>query len=154
MNYLQEGKRVMFYKKGIFLGIIMLFLVSSATAGGSDRTSEPAAVLGKTWQWVSTVTPVETITAKDPKRYTFILETDGKASIQIDCNTGSGSYTIGKGTLRFGPLISTNMACPPDTQDAVFARDLQRAAIFFIENGVLYLDLPYDSGTMRFETKP
>jgi heat shock protein HslJ len=46
------------------------------------------------------------------------------------------------------------MACPPDTQDASFMRDLQRVASFFIERGELYLELPVDSGTMRFRQAP
>ena len=29
-------------------------------------------------------------------------------------------------------------------------RDLQRVTSFFVEDGTLYLELPYDSGTMRF----
>ena len=33
-------------------------------------------------------------------------------------------------------------------------RDLQRIASFFIERGELYLELPVDSGTMRFRQAP
>ena len=29
-------------------------------------------------------------------------------------------------------------------------RDLQRVVSFFVDNGTLYLELPYDSGTMKF----
>jgi hypothetical protein len=33
-------------------------------------------------------------------------------------------------------------------------RDLQRVTSFFIEDGVLFLELPYDSGTMQFRREP
>jgi heat shock protein HslJ len=52
--------------------------------------------------------------------------------------------------LSFSPLISTRMACPADSMDGPFIRDLQRVTSFFIEGGKLCLELPYDSGTMIF----
>lgn len=33
-------------------------------------------------------------------------------------------------------------------------RDLQRVVSFFVQDGALYLELPYDSGTMRFREAP
>ena len=51
-------------------------------------------------------------------------------------------------------LISTRMACPPDTLDGPFMRDLQRVSSFFVEDGHLYLELPMDSGTMKFRPAP
>jgi hypothetical protein len=46
------------------------------------------------------------------------------------------------------------MACPPDSRATVFMRDLQRAVSFFVQDGKLYLELPMDSGTMRFRAAP
>ncbi len=84
----------------------------------------------------------------------MLLMADGKARIQFDCNRGGGDNKIVDSQLSFGPLISTRMACPPDSLDAPFIRDLQRVASFFVQEGVLYLELPYDSGTMRFRRAP
>ncbi|MFC1862601.1 hypothetical protein ACFL1Z_01430 [Thermodesulfobacteriota bacterium] len=47
-----------------------------------------------------------------------------------------------------------NLACSPDTLDAPFIRDLQRVTTFFLEKGYLYLELPFDSGTMRLRPIP
>jgi hypothetical protein len=33
-------------------------------------------------------------------------------------------------------------------------KDLQRAATFFVEKDNLFLELPFDSGTMKFRTSP
>lgn len=51
-----------------------------------------------------------------------------------------------------GPVA--RMACPPDSLDRSFTRDLWRVASFFTEDGNLYLELPYDSGTMKFRLTP
>ena len=111
-------------------------------------------MVGKTWQWVSTLTPVEKITVAAPERYTIPLQADGTVRVQFDCNKGGGNYTLSEGRLSFGPLMSTRMACPPDTHDAPVMRDLQRVGSFFVEAGQLFLELPADSGTMRFRQAP
>jgi heat shock protein HslJ len=117
----------------------------------SARSNDPIAVIGKRWQWVGTQTPVERIEVIAPERYTLLLGDDGRARMQFDCNSGGGDYRIGTGSLEFGPLMSTRMACPENSQDHVFVRQLEAVRIFFVENGYLYLDLFADSGTMRFE---
>jgi len=119
----------------------------SETAGGR----EPQAVINRQWQWTATVTPVDKIVVLEPERYTILLKDDGKLEAMFDCNRGGGSYRISEGKLSFGPMISTRKACPPDSQDAVFMRDLQRVQSFFVENGFLHLELPLDSGTMTFK---
>ena len=131
----------------------------TACAGGdqtarSEHTTEPRSILGTTWQWEETITPVEKVAVPGPERYTILFQDDGTARIQFDCNRGSGSYTFADGQLTFGPLVSTRMACPPDSMDAPFMRDLQRVASFFVQDGKLYLELPFDSGTMRFRPAP
>jgi len=118
--------------------------------GKGELSRDPTFVLNRTWRWESTVTPVERIAVADPDRYTLKLTADGKAQIQFDCNRGGGEFKIAEGTLSFGPLLSTRMACPPDSQDSLFMRDLERVVSFFVENDTLFLEMPYDSGTMRF----
>ena len=79
-----------------------------------------------------------------------LLAPDGKVRARFDCNRGGGAFKISLGKLSFGPLMSTRMACPEDSLDAPFMRDLQRVTSFFTQDGLLYLELPYDSGTMKF----
>lgn len=139
----------------IFLaGLIMAGCAAGMSSEPDKRSTDPPMVIGKTWQWVSTVTPVERITVSAPEHYTILLMPDGRVQAQFDCNRGGGSYTIAAGKISFGPMMSTRMACPPDSLDAPFLRDLQRVASFFIQEGSLYLELPYDSGTMRFRQAP
>ena len=138
----------------LLIGLALFGCAAGMSGGQAARSQDPQMAIGKTWQWVSTVTPAEKITAAAPERYTILLQEDGNVQARFDCNKGGGKVTLSKGRLSFGPLISTRMACPPDTQDAPFMRDLQRVRSFFVEDGELYLELPIDSGTMRFRQAP
>ena len=135
------------------LGIIVCGCSQIGPSARNVRSTDSQEVLNKTWQWEATVTPVKRITVPSPERYTIFLKDDGKLQANFDCNKGRGDYQISEGKLSFSPLISTRMACPEGTMDAVFMRDLQRVTSFFSEDGVLYLGLSYDSGTMKFLTK-
>lgn len=97
------------------------------------------------------MTPAETISVSQPDRYTIRFLENGQLQARFDCNRGAGSYTISAGKLSFGPMMSTRMACEPNSLDAVFMRDLQRVETFYIENGMLNLAFPEDGGTMRFK---
>ncbi len=134
-------------------GLLMSACAASQSAPGAYKTNS-RIILEKTWQWESTLSFVEKIAVPNPERYTILLTADGKAKIRFDCNRGGGDYKISDGKLSFGPLLSTRMACPPGSLDGPFIRDLQRVASFFIENGNLYLELPFDSGTMKFRSVP
>jgi len=136
------------------LSALLLLVIAGCAAGrhpgSSSRGTDPKLVLDKTWQWVSTTTPAEKITVPDPGRYTIHFTADGNLQARFDCNRGGGRYTISNGRIAFGPMMSTRMACPPDSLDSAFMRDLQRAVSFFVEDGVLHLELPEDGGMMGF----
>jgi len=134
--------------------LLALVCAAPSQASGPERSADPQAVLGKTWQWEGTVTPVEKIAVRNPENYTILLKDGGKVEARFDCNRGGGTYELAAGKLTFGPMMSTRMACPEGTLDASFMRDLARVASFFLEEGSLYLELPLDSGTMRFRQAP
>ncbi len=138
----------------VLLGVMIAGCATRYQSVPVVRSSDPRSALEKTWQWVATITPVEKITVPDPERYTILLTDGGKVQARFDCNRGGGEYEISEGKLSFGPLLSTRMACPPDSLDASFMRDLQRVVSFFVDDGNLYLELPLDSGTMRFWPAP
>lgn len=135
------------------LALALLIAIGAAWAS-ETRSRNAQAILNKTWQWEATITPVEEIRAGDPERYTILLGDAGRLQARFDCNRGGGAYRISDGKLAFGPLASTFMACPPDSLATAFMRDLQRVVAFFVQNGKLYLELPMDSGTMRFRPAP
>jgi len=132
-------------ESAFFLIVLLNVLLVGCAVGNRHsavkRNTDPASVVNKTWQWQGTVTPVDRITVPQPERYTIRLTSEGRVQAVFDCNRGGGDYEMTEGRLTFGPLLSTRMACPPDTQDEVFMRDLQRVQSFFVENGELFLEL-------------
>lgn len=127
-----------------------LFLELADGAGIMQLTPAQPALTGTTWQWVQTVTPVETIVSGNPASYTVLFNDDGTYALQADCNSGGGGYTVDGQSISIGPAAVTMMACPEGSQDAVFLQQLSNAAIFFFQDGDLFLDQAMDSGTMQF----
>lgn len=136
--------------------VLVALLVAGCAAGGGvgahGRDTDPGSVVGTTWQWESTVTPDEKIAVPSPERYTILLAPGGRLQARFDCNRGGGTYRIAAGSLTFGPMLSTRMACAPDSLDAPFMRDLERVELFYLEGGQLYLVLKPHSGAMRFRS--
>lgn len=110
----------------------------------SDSTIAPG-----TWRWVGTVTPVERIVPPSPDNYTLEFMPDGRVDAKLDCNGGSGGYRIDGKSIRFGPLATTKMMCPPGSMDVKFAQQIDAARIWFMHGDTLMIDLYADSGTMR-----
>ena len=127
-----------------------LFIELADAAGIMQLTAADPSLTGTTWQWVETVTPVETITSSNPASYTVLFNEDGTYALQADCNSGGGTYTVDGQSISIGPAALTMMACPDGSQDAVFLQQLSNAAIYFFQNGDLLIDQAMDSGTMRF----
>lgn len=120
--------------------------------GGTMRfaTASEPKLTGETWQWLGTVTPVEEITAADPTRYNIVFNADGTANIKADCNSVLAEYTTDGSVIAITPGPTTLVACPPDSQDQLYLQQLSAAAIYFFQDGDLYIDLFADAGTMRF----
>jgi heat shock protein HslJ len=53
-------------------------------------------------------------------------------------------------TITFGPMASTMMACPDDSQAQQFAIDLSNVNSHVFQDGHLFLALKFDSGIMEF----
>jgi heat shock protein HslJ len=86
----------------------------------------------------------------DPAQYRLRLQPDGTLRARVDCNQAGGVYRISGSSIVIEVTHSTMAACEPGSLDRTFLRDLGAAAIYFMRQGKLYLDLKYDSGTMEF----
>ncbi|HSA55575.1 MAG TPA: META domain-containing protein [Gemmatimonadaceae bacterium] len=126
----------------------------AATGAASDSVM-PQEIADVTWQWVSFTTPVEQITVDAPEQYTIQFGRDGRIAMRADCNRGMGSYSVtADRRITMGPIALTRAMCPEGSLSDRFAREAGRAAIYFMREGDLYLDLPMDSGTLRFRRAP
>ena len=117
----------------------------------AEKTTQK--ITGTVWHWVQTLySDDRKAVPDDPKNYTVEFREDGTFNAKADCNVKGGAYTYSPEEKRLSMEIthSTMAACPEDSLEDEFVRGLSGAAIYFIREGDLYIDLKYDSGTMRF----
>lgn len=102
------------------------------------------------WQWISFTNPVEQFELETPKGYVLYFSEDSTVQIKADCNNANGSYTADDSslTIAIGPM--TMAACPEGSRSDQFVQLLGGAAIYFFEDGNLFIDLMADGGTMTF----
>ena len=123
--------------------------LQAATLTTSD--GKKTDIGGITWRWQRTMYNNDTRSEPpDPSRYTILLMPEGLLSLHLDCNAGGGRYTLDGSSLVLELTHTTMAACPPDSLAQQFMKDLAAARIAFMRDGDLYLDLMYDSGTMKF----
>jgi heat shock protein HslJ len=110
-------------------------------------------ITGPVWQWMQTLYNDDSrVKPADPENYTMQFLEDGAISLKADCNQKGGMYSTSPGgkTISIEITHSTMAACPEGSLEGDFVKGLSAAAVYFIKNGELYIDLKYDSGTMRF----
>ena len=127
----------------------------SAQPPPATESTLPADVFDVPWQWESLVTPVETVKPDRPELYTLQFDRSGRVAVRADCNRGSGPYTVSAGRrITFGAMALTRAACPPGSLSDRFIRDVGRVSSYFVRDGALFLEMPVDSGTLRFRKGP
>ena len=132
------------------LGLTLLPMAISAAmlVSGDGKAME---IGGITWKWQRTAYNSDTeAVPSDPSRYTVLLMPVGHLSVKIDCNAGGGRYTLDGSAITLEVTHTTMAACPEGSLADRFLKDLASARIAFVRDGDLYLDLMYDTGTMRF----
>jgi heat shock protein HslJ len=108
-------------------------------------------LIGTVWKWQQTLYNNDTETLPpNPDHYTLKLLPDGKVNIRADCNRGGGAYTLDGRKISIEITHTTRAACPPGSLEGKYIRDINAAATYFTRDDALYIDLKYDTGTMRF----
>ena len=89
-------------------GVCLLISMVSCTASRADK------IVGN-WKVVTYVDPFSSqfsaTRSADGGQYVLQLHDSGFFSLTTDCNTVSGNYSVGDGTLRFIDPSATEMAC-------------------------------------------
>jgi heat shock protein HslJ len=117
-----------------------------------EISAEAAALTTGRWRWVaSRYGDGRDARPSDPARYTLELARDGTLQGRADCNALAGRYRLEGSRVRIEITRLTRALCAPDSLDTTYLRDLEAAAIYFLRQGRLYLDLRYDTGTMELE---
>ncbi len=125
--------------------------LSSALFGAAVGKYGPDALIDVPWAWDGSRYNNDTeVLAAEGREYRLMFKADGSLQIQADCNRIFGNAAVeGRSiSVTLGP--GTRMACAPDSQDQQFLRDLEGVAVWFLKKGDLYLDIKFDTGTMRF----
>ena len=81
---------------------------------------------------------------------------DGAVSGNTGCNSLRGTAEIGDGTINFGPLATTRMACRDEgamEQEASVLSILSGETVYGIEGEVLTIARPDDGVALTFERR-
>jgi heat shock protein HslJ len=127
---------------------------TATEAPAPPPTEELVQLRATPWQWVAFTSPMEQFEVEAPLSYLLQFNDDATVNVVADCNNAVGDYQGEGGTLevQIGPM--TAAACPPDSRSDQFVRLLSGAALYFFQDGNLYIDLFADGGTMIFSPAP
>jgi heat shock protein HslJ len=115
-----------------------------------EAPSLEAGLTGTSWEWVSLSDPTGQTTVDDPALYTILFNSDGSATIRADCNSVGATYTVEENRLSITLGPTTLAACPPGSLDQEYLTALENVALYFFQEGDLFMDMAADGGTLRF----
>ena len=133
-------------------GLAGLLMIVAGCATAPANT--PFTLAGTQWtlQSIQSMDDTQgTTSVADGKRYTLHFAADGRASLRLDCNRGTGSWEArpgesDSGSLRLSAIAMTRALCPPPSLDTRIARDLGHVRSYRVIDGRLYLSLFADGG--------
>jgi heat shock protein HslJ len=115
------------------------------------EAAEPG-ITGIEWLWIAFADPADGLLPIDePKNYTFALLPNSQVLIKADCNEAEGIYSLEESAITISIEVTTSEDCGADSSWELFVRHLNDAALYFMQEEDLFIDLIYDSGTMQFE---
>jgi heat shock protein HslJ len=133
---------------GLVAGLLLAgVLVPAAWA------QDQGEILGIQWQWTQLIEtqPASQSVIADSENYVLVLNADGSANIQADCNQVQWTYTVEGDTISFNTLGPSTLAyCGEDSSDQIFLEKLGMTSTWRVEDGRLVLELDKNAGTMIF----
>jgi heat shock protein HslJ len=130
---------------------------AASTPGATESMTATAAIsatapiTGVEWQLQEIQYMNDTVEKpSDPAQYTLMLNGDGSFSAKVDCNTATGNYTLDGSSLKFGPIATTEAACPPGSLADKYVQGLTDATSFVLKDGDLYIAFGPDAGILHF----
>lgn len=141
---------------GILFGATFLALPLAALA--QETAAETGNAHGKAplenTTWKATRVNDKDVLANENKRAPYIVlqSSDHRVAGSGGCNRITGTYSVEKQTIHFGPMASTMMACPSgmDTEKD-FLQALDQAHTWKIQGNELELYGEDGSSLVRFE---
>lgn len=110
-----------------------------------------ASLTGGRWHLQSIIYNDDTVLRSQDLNENWIEFRDGRVAGKAGANRFTGTYTEGPDrTLKIGPLAMTRALNPPGSIAAEFEKRVGEIHSYLFRDGNLILELPYDSGVMRF----
>lgn len=137
-------------------------VIGAALAAGCGSGEDADPLAGTSWQLIAVQSMADeqgTTEVTDPSKFTVSFGTGseaGRATFQLDCNRGSGSYKVtpsgdGSGSLTFGPVATTLIQCPEPSLDQRVSSALPHVRGYLLEDNQLHMSLVADGGILTWE---
>jgi heat shock protein HslJ len=140
--------------------VLLIVCLAPVAAACSSPPPPAPSLAGTTWQLVEiqSMDDSQGLTkVPDPGKYTVTFGDDGRAAFRIDCNRGNGSWETEasedgqSGSLTFGPIATTMMACPPPTIDQKVSTALPMVRGYLLKDNRLHMSQFADGDTLTWE---
>ena len=131
--------------------LTLITLAAGLSSQASLAVETPPALTATCWLWQQThMNNDDLFRPAEPGNYHLRFLGDGTLAIQADCNRAQGRYEIEDHRLRIemGPM--TLMACGEASLGDRFLANLGGANSYFLRDGNLFIELKFDSGSMKF----
>ncbi len=131
----------------------VLFVIFVAGLILAACATQPSTPVTGTWDVIS-YGPASnpTPTLPDLNR-SVIFDGDGTINGNVGCNSFKGTYTIEGTKITFQPMVSTMLACPPDSimqQEQAILKILNGSADFKVEGRYLTISKNDETLVMEF----
>jgi len=137
---------------------------SNEQAQGSEQgTADPAVIsppesaaselAGTAWELVKIQSMDDTEwVPEDSSRYTLVLEADGNAYMQLDCNRGKAGWVSEEsGSISFTLVASTNALCQDDGLAERYAAQFEFVRSYVLRSSHLFLATMADGAIIEFK---
>lgn len=122
---------------------------SGVSAASNSPVAPPVSLVG-VWRWEGQLAAGDRLDVDAPERYILDIQSGGKALLRADCNKGSASYRMEGRSILFKLGAFTRAACPPGSLSDRFLKAIESVVSQRIKGENLFLDLPGESGSLRF----
>ena len=145
-------------KSNTIRNTMLLMLILSIVAGpvttGLGQPDSSDNLSGTSWQLVKFQSSDGTmlVPAGDRSKYTIAFGANGRATVRVDCNRGSGGWKYkGPNQIQFGSMSVTRAKCGPGSLHDRIVREGGVIRNYVIKDGHLFLSLLEDAGTYELE---
>jgi heat shock protein HslJ/membrane-bound inhibitor of C-type lysozyme len=135
--------------------VVVAALVMFARTEANAQTP-PQPLAGTSWQLVRIQSMDDkVVTPSDRSKYTMTFGADGRVSMRVACNRGSGTWKSAEASqLVFGPMAMTRVMYPPGSLPDRIVKDMPYVRSYVIRDEHLFLSLIADGGIYELEPMP